>query len=64
MEDCRWLSDKFRYICCNGDNKAHVAEWCPYDGCHEMCKYYESIDDANKDIVFISKRNRKKLGGE
>ena len=41
MEDCKWNSDPFQYICCNADNCAHVAEWCPYDGCHEMCDYYE-----------------------
>lgn len=44
VEDCKWLSDEFSYVCCNGENREHVAEWCPYEGCMELCKYYEASD--------------------
>jgi len=40
METCKWLSDEFLAICCNGDCPA-CGDGCPALNYYEICKYAE-----------------------
>lgn len=51
MKLCKWLSDMFSYICCNADSEAR-ADWCPYDGCQDLCEHFEEAgneEDQHQD---------------
>ena len=44
---CKWLSDSFSEICCNGDCPA-CADFCPCVNYPGLCRYYETIEEREK----------------
>lgn len=59
MNDCKWLSDDFSYICCCGKAKNYVADACPYDcpdDAYWNCPCYEKgLTMENSTITVESK---------
>lgn len=50
MNNCKWLSDEFTYVCCCGDNRTYCTDSCPfYERPNKReCRFYEEGKDVQR----------------